>query len=344
MSEVDCAHSAVRPRRNAPLGDTSAVTSPADTTVVIATYRRPDHVRRCLEHLARQTARPREIVVVDASEDRRTHAVVADWPEVRYLRNDAGAGTLATSRAIAFAETDGDVIAYLDDDAFARPDWLESIVRPYADPTVAAVGGRALNGQPGEDAEGVDRIGRIMPDGRLTGFFAADPGRDLDVDHMLGANMSYRRSVADQLGGVHDFYPGTCLREDADMPLRMRRAGHRVVYTPAAVVEHEPGPYARGRRFDLRYTYYSQRNHLVLLSRTFGVGSRYFRRYVVAALGEVVRELGRAGSAAVDTERGGLRGRTRGAGGSVLRAFTMVGGLLAGGAEVVRLRRLHGPV
>ena len=64
------------------------------------------------------------------------------------------------------------------------------------------------------------------------------------MDHLLGANMSIRSQVLLDLGGIRDYYPGTCLREESDMFLRVRAAGHRIVYTPRAVVTHVAAPYA----------------------------------------------------------------------------------------------------
>jgi GT2 family glycosyltransferase len=299
--------------------------------VVVATFNRPDHVRTCLEHLGRQTLAPSEIVVVDSSPHRLTADVVADFPGVRYIRNDAGRGSTGTSRAIGVAETVSEIIAFVDDDAYAEPDWLENIVARYADPAVGAVGGRASNGRPGEEHEGHDAVGRLLPDGTLTGNFAADTGRDLDVDHVLGANMSVRRSALEQIGGIVDLYPGTCLREESDMMLRLGRAGFRIVYTPRALVEHVAGTYARGRRFDVRYTFYGHRNHVVLLSHTFGMGAPILRRYYGTALREVGGNALDAAKAVIDGERT-PRQRVRTVGGRVLHASAALGGLAAGTA------------
>ena len=54
--------------------------------VIIATYRRPDDVARCLDAIALQTREPDELVVVDASPDDRTRDLVATRPGVIYLR------------------------------------------------------------------------------------------------------------------------------------------------------------------------------------------------------------------------------------------------------------------
>ena len=199
------------------------VHAPLSTVVVIATYRRPDYVEECLAHLERQTVAPARIVVVDASPDDLTRDVVARHPGVEYRRNPRGVGHTATSRAIGLDGAGEEIVAFIDDDAYAEPDWLERLLEPYADPDVAAVGGRARNGQPDEEHQGIGQIGLLLPDGRLTGYFAAAPDRVVEVDHMLGANMSVRSSVVRELGGIRDFYPGTCLREETDIALRMRR-------------------------------------------------------------------------------------------------------------------------
>lgn len=304
--------------------------------VVIATYRRPEHVRTCLEHVVRQTVAPARIVVVDASPDDRTRAVVAAFDGVEYRRNDRGLGTLAVSRAIGTRDATEDVVAFIDDDAYAEPAWLERILAAYDLPGVGAVGGRARNGRPGEEAEGRDRIGRFLRDGSLTGNFGADPGRTIDVDHMLGANMTVRTDVLRSFGGVHDYYPGTCLREDSDLSLRVRRAGHRIVYAPDAVVRHVAGEYSKGARFDLRYRFYGARNHILLLTTTLGWTDPHLVRYLGStALGTVAQ----AFSGVVTwRDKDGMRARLRGVAGGVVRAAADAAGTLVGLAAAVAPR------
>ena len=320
--------------------DTDAVTGAAPLTaaVVLATYNRPDHVRTCLEHLSRQTRQPDEVVVVDSSPHTRTAEVVADFPGVRYLRNEAGSGTLPTSRAIGVAETTSDIIAFIDDDAYAEPAWLEELVARFDDPTVGGVGGRARNGQPGEDTEGLGEIGRLLPNGHLTGFFAADPGHDLEVDHFIGANFSVRREALDRIGGIHEYYPGTCLREEADTALRLRRAGYRIVFTPAAAVDHVAGPYAKGRRFDLRYQYYAHRNHIVLLTTALGVRDPHLRSYVATTGREMARSVLGGVRAVSDPTRESGEAKLRGVVGGVARAAVSGAGLVAGSVAAARHR------
>jgi len=310
-------------------------------SVVVATYQRPTHVRICLEHLMAQTVHPARIIVVDGSPGTETRDVVAEFTGVEYRRNDRGAGTLATSRAIGLAGIVDEVVAYVDDDAYAHPDWLEELLRPYSDTHVGAVGGRADNGREGEDREGIGQIGLLLPNGGLTGFFAADPGRVVETDHMLGANMSYRTQLARRLGGVRDFYPGTCLREDADMPLRIRRSGLKVVFAPAAVVRHVAGEYPRGQRFDRRYRYYGARNHIVLLTTALGWRDPHVRRYARTVSSRIVRECGGAVAALWRTPSPQGKGRALlgGFGRAGIDALGTVSGVYAAVKATAGLRR-----
>ena len=304
-------------------------------SVVVVTYGRPDHVRTCLTHLAALRTAPLRTFVVDGSPDNRTAKIVAEeFPSVGYLRNRLGRGATAESRQIGFAATTGDVVAFVDDDAFAEPDWLDELLLPYEDAQVVGVGGRALNGLDGEETRGLGQIGRLLPDGRLTGNFAADPGRIIEVDHLLGANMSFRRSAIEAIGGIRGKYPGTCMCEETDISLRLVRAGGKLVFTPKAVVHHVAAPYGiGGKRFDRRWLYYSRRNHIVMLARVFGWRDPVLRRYVGAALREQRAYLrlawGRLLGRDPDSAGSFLAVRV-GAAAALTRSMAEVGGILAG--------------
>ena len=223
-----------------------------------------------------------------------------------------------------------DVVAFIDDDAYAEPNWLEELLRPYDDPHVAGVGGRASNGIPGEEAEGWDAIGKLLPDGTLTGNFAANPGRDVPVDHFLGANMSLRMSAVQAVGGIQDYYPGTCLREESEIALRLRLAGYEMIYKPNAAVLHVAGQYAKGRRFDARYSYYGQRNHLVLLGRVLGTRDPRFHRYLGVAVRQVGSDLLYAGRSLGRPRLMGEESIVRGVARGVTRAATGTAGIIVG--------------
>lgn len=265
-------------------------------SVIVITLNRPDCVRRCLECLQAQVPPPDEILVVDASTDDRTTHVVAEFTGVQYLRNPDGFGRMTTSRNLGIKRANGDILAFVDDDAFAHPGWLAALRAAFQDPQVGAVGGRALNHRPDEGTRGVEQVGQLLPSGVLTGNFAADPGRTIEVHHVMGCNMAYRREVVAQLGGFREDYTGISgLREDTDMCLRVRQLGYRILFVPGACVDHVGAPQAVGRRFDTRYAFAAERNHLILLIRNFGLLTpmvwRYLGGTLLRATGEGVRRV-----------------------------------------------------
>ena len=254
-------------------------------TVIVITLKRPEELEQCVRCLARQEPVPNQVIVVDGSPDDLSRRVVEESNEHRvldvlYLRNDIG-GFMTQSRNIALHHATGDIIAFLDDDAFAHEDWSRELLETYGDDfSIAAVGGRALNNIADEANIGLDKIGRFDRNGVLYGYFGADPGKILEVDHLIGCNMSMRRETLARLGGFREAYPGSSLREETDPFLRIKRMKGRILYNPRVLVTHVGAPQVVGRRFDLRYEYYSQRNHLVMLISNFGFSAPILRRYL----------------------------------------------------------------
>ena len=120
---------------------TSAATLPANipVSVVVATYDRPDDLRKCLHCLVNQASpRPVEIIVVDNHPaSGLTAAVVAEYPSV-VLVNEPRKG-LAYARNTGFSASRGDIVIATDDDVTMPSDWLEKLVAPFVNPDIMAV-------------------------------------------------------------------------------------------------------------------------------------------------------------------------------------------------------------
>lgn len=245
----------------------------------IVTYERPVFLERCLESLNASVSDDVQVIVVDASAHDSAAMVAQVRGSATYVHAPHLAGWMTRSRNEALLHARGDLISFLDDDVVVSEQWQSALLDAFADPSVDAVAGRTRNNQPGEDVYELP-IGRIMPDGTLTDGFASLPPDITVVDHGIGANMSFRRSVLAQLGGFRDDYPGTAMREDTDIYLRVRRIGGKTVFAPMAAVDHLPAPHVKGQRFDARYKLYARRNHMVLLARDSGVRSVALRRWI----------------------------------------------------------------
>jgi GT2 family glycosyltransferase len=258
-------------------------------SVCIVTYERPGFLRRCLEALKLHTTGDVEVVVVDASRENGSALVAEVYPSAVYVHDPTLAGWMTRSRNEALRHVHGEIVSFLDDDVVVSPTWQSGVLDGFSDASVDAVAGRTRNGQPGEEFY-APPIGKLLPDGSLTEGFASLPPSNVEVDHGIGANMSFRRSTLAELGGFRDDYPGTAMREDTDIYLRVRRLGGKAVFSPQAVVDHLPAPHVRGERFDTRYKLYARRNHMVLLARDSGIRSRSIRAWI----SEEYRQVGHA--------------------------------------------------
>ena len=113
-------------------------------SVVVPTYNRAALLLQVLRSLAAQrTEAPFEIIVVDNGSTDGTRQVAAAFPGVRYVRETRPGSSAARNAGIAASR--GEVIAFLDDDVVAEPDWLEALRCAYAAlPDAWCIGGRVI--------------------------------------------------------------------------------------------------------------------------------------------------------------------------------------------------------
>jgi GT2 family glycosyltransferase len=211
-----------------------------ECTVAICTRERPDDLTRALQAACVLRPQPAAILVVDNHPaTSRTREVVDRFP-VRYVREDRPGLDAARNRALTEARTA--VVAFTDDDAVPDPDWLEHLLRPFADPRVWCSTGLTLPLELETPAQ--EWFERHSPFGRGFEPRVFDGTRhDPVAVHLAGAgvNMAVRRTVLDELGGFDEALDaGTASRSGGDHEMfgRLLAAGHRIVYEPAAVSWH----------------------------------------------------------------------------------------------------------
>jgi GT2 family glycosyltransferase len=227
-------------------------------SVIIASYRRSGSLLRCLEGLRAQTRPPDEVIVVTNPSDPATAADVSDlavaWPWLRSVQAQRDGSVAAYNCGLAAARAP--LVAYVDDDAVPEPDWIERIVRTFAqDQRIAGVGGRdiILDGRQhtlptrrGGSPVAL-RVGLIQWFGRMIANHHLGSGQARDVDVLKGVNMAFRRTAI----AAHGFDErlrgtGAQIHSEVSICLPLRRRGLRIVYDPNIVVRHYPAPRPAG--------------------------------------------------------------------------------------------------
>ncbi|MDO5443013.1 MAG: glycosyltransferase [Bacteroidia bacterium] len=221
-------------------------------SVIICTYNRAKYIYGVLESLAKNDfpCDRYEIVLVDNNCTDNTAAEVSRfkeaWPEVKLRcckETDQG---LSYARNRGIKEASGDVLVYVDDDAFVNGKYLSNYAELFARrPDIQAAGGPIIpHYETGSEPSWMTyHLKRL-----LTGYlFFGDEEKDFPGDNYPGGgNAAYRASVFDEVGlyNVELGRKGGNLGggEEKDIFNKMESAGMKFVYTPGSILYHSiPG-------------------------------------------------------------------------------------------------------
>ncbi len=241
-------------------------------TVVIPSYRRPQMLSRCLQHVFAQRRQPEEIIVCIRDDDDETKREIASHPSnLLTVAHTSEPGVIAAMNA-GIAASSGDIVALLDDDAFPRQDWLERIVAAFERNTsLLGVGGIDLQQNP-DHKNPRNRflpVGTISWYGRLHGSHHLGTGPARRVNVLKGCNCAYRGEFLRRVG-IDPFLRGAGAQVGWEIALGFdaMREGGVLLYDPAIVVDHliaprldgdsiHRGRYNANAAYDIAWNFYS---------------------------------------------------------------------------------------
>ncbi|MGC0336381.1 glycosyltransferase family 2 protein [Streptomyces sp. SLBN-8D4] len=274
-------------------------------TVVVCAYtlERWDDLRAAVTSVRTQRNPPDEIVLVVDHCRPLYERAARELPGVRVVPSSGPRG-LSGARNTGVAVSHGDVVAFLDDDAAAEPQWTDRLLAPYEDPRVVGVGGlvrpRWSTRRPVWFPPEFDWV--------VGCSYRGLPERTAPVRNFIGANMSFRRTellavggFLDTLGRVSDRPTAGCEETDLCLRITARRPDAVLLYEPAAAVRHRV-PEARTRWSYFRSRCYGEGRSKALVARYDGSGPAltseraYLRSTIPRALVRNLRRTGRPGA------------------------------------------------
>ena len=216
-----------------------------NVSVIICAYTqyRWAELVNAVESVQRQSTPPDEIIIAVDHNQQLLECVRAHISGVVVVENSETRG-LSGARNSALSVARGEVIAFMDEDAVAAPDWLEQILAHYEAPKVIGVGG-AIN------PLWVTRRPAWFPDefDWVVGCtYRGMPTSTLPVRNLIGCNMSFRREVFQAVGGFTNGIGRVGTRpvgcEETELCIR---ASHHwphtlFLYEPLARVQHRVPP------------------------------------------------------------------------------------------------------
>ena len=194
-------------------------------SVVVCAYNAAPTIEECLHHATSLEYQDYEVIVIDDGSKDDTAALAAQYPCRVVSTENRGLGA---ARNLGLKLSTGDVVAYLDSDAYPDPHWLTYLGLAFASADVAGVGGP-----------------NIPPplDPGLAHCVANGPGGPCEVllddrvaEHIPGCNMAFRREVLMQLDGCDEQF--RTAGDDVDLCWRVQHAGGTIGFHAGAVVWH----------------------------------------------------------------------------------------------------------
>ena len=212
--------------------------------IIVLTWNGRQLTLDCLRSLESvETPNTRAILVDNASSDGTVAAVRERYGDrIDIIENPSNQGFAAGNnvgirRAL---ESSADFILLLNNDTFVAPDFVDQLLRPFADAGVGIVAPKIYYAEPRDQiwfAGGEISLWRGIA--RHIGIRETDRGqydRERDIDYATGCAMLVRREVFEKVGDLDPSYEAYF--EDADFSLRARDAGFRIRYAPASKVWH----------------------------------------------------------------------------------------------------------
>jgi O-antigen biosynthesis protein len=194
-------------------------------SVIVCTYNGARTLRQCLDGLVALDYPNFEIIVVNDGSTDETPVIAQNYP-VRLI-NQSNKG-LSAARNVGLAASDGEIIAYIDDDAFPHRYWLRYLAAAFGRSNHVGMGGPNLP-PPG--------------DGLVAECVAAAPGNPLHVllsdelaEHIPGCNMAYRKEALIAIGGFDERFRAA--GDDVDLCWRLRDCDWTIGFCPTALVWH----------------------------------------------------------------------------------------------------------
>lgn len=259
--------------------------------VVVPTYNRCDDLKRCLDSLVAQDYKNFEIIVVDNCSTDETPNLLNKYP-VKVIRD--GTKNVSYLFNLGIRNTSAELISFINDDTEAVSNWLSEIVKTFKEfKDAGGVGGPTIAMCKQEIEKMYEELSKkpllrilakiyngLILEGNLfkVGYFSLESGaysigasvvnsikkvkKPIYVDIVSTINLTIKREVFEKIGGFDENF--IWVHPDADMVIRLKKIGYKVVFNPKATVYHYVNPTG-----DTRVPSY--------ISRDFGL---FFMRHV----------------------------------------------------------------
>lgn len=254
-------------------------------SVVVCTFNREEYLGTCLKNLYQQSASRAEyeVLIVNNNSTDDTEKLALEFIDqnkadnFKYFNEDRQGHSFSRNRGIT--ESSGEIIAFIDDDAFVDENFVRNISSFFkSHKDVSAIGGKIIPVFESKRPKWMSKYLMPLVSALDMGSQVAPfKGRKFPI----GANMSFRKQVFEKYGlfNVNLGRKGAGLEggDEKEVFLRMKKADEKIMYAPDVVVDH----IIPQRRIDLHY----------IKGLGVGVGTSERKRVSESGFAEVLKKV-----------------------------------------------------
>lgn len=217
-------------------------------SIAICTADRYASIEKTLQSLELISYQNLEIIIIDGSSNTATSELLCTFYskisfKFKYLKIEQK--NLSFSRNAAIKLSSGSIIAFLDDDAIAPPEWIEQLLLTYSlhGDKCAGVGGTVRDmtrpGYPLQFRRGITSVLSETIPIRSSDTPNYNQPQSFWYNGLMGTNSSYRKELLEQINGYDEFFD--YFLDETDVCLRLIQAGYDIHYSDI-VIDHYPQP------------------------------------------------------------------------------------------------------
>jgi GT2 family glycosyltransferase len=194
-------------------------------SVIVCTHNGERTLAQCLDRAAALSYPDFEVIVVDDGSTDGSPAIARDHQVTLVQTEHRG---LSFARNAGVERATGEIVAFLDDDAYPDPDWLRYLAAGLRSDAYAGLGGPNI--PPADDGLVADCVA-AAPGGPIHVLIS-----DREAEHVPGCNMAFRKSALEEIGGFDERF--RVAGDDVDVCWRLQEAGQTLGFSAGAVVMH----------------------------------------------------------------------------------------------------------
>lgn len=209
-------------------------TKPLISVIVIEHKKDNTYLIECLEAIKRQTYKNFEIIL------ETDHHLDLKYPKLKIISYKGEYTPPSNKRDHGAKIAKGEILAFIDDDAYPDPHWLENIVPHFKEINIVGVGGPGITPPNVSWKEMASGWASASPMGAGLYNYRFYHEKKQFVDDYPSMNLSVRKKDFDTIGGFDsNFWPGEDTKLCLDLTHKLNK---KIIYDPQVIVFHHRRP------------------------------------------------------------------------------------------------------